>query len=150
MQPGPSIVSTNVTIGVVAYNTSRILEITATSGSSRPVKEIHVRIGAAITQVPVCHIVFSPPGGSVALINDFGTALVDGQFFAIGPKRLLNSGRCWFDTEHVRSSTTPPTTKVTVPLIFWDFPGTKNIYVNVFDDAGRLTHWQHSGVIVDP
>ncbi|HYI93438.1 MAG TPA: FG-GAP-like repeat-containing protein [Bryobacteraceae bacterium] len=150
MQSGPSIVGTTVSTAVVAYNTARVVEITAASGSSRPVKEIHVRIGAAITQVPVCHIVFSPPGGSVALIDDIGTALVDGQFFAIGPKHTLDSGRCWFDAEHVRSSTTAPTTKVTVPLFFWNFPGTKNIYVNVFDDVGRLTHWQHSGVIIDP
>ena len=77
-------------------------------------------------------------------------ALVSGGFVTIGANQLLANSRCSFNAAQVTRTVSGAQATVSVPLSFTNFSGSRNVYVNVFDNQGRLTHWQNSGSLTLP
>jgi hypothetical protein len=141
--PGPSVVSTTIQGG-----NAPLITITANGGASLPT-QVHLRIGASIVGSPVCHVVYAPIQGTIALINDAETALVSG-FVPVGTNQTIGNSRCSFNAAGVTRTVSGAQATLAVPLALTGFLGNTNVYVNVFDDQGRLTHWRTYGPIVIP
>jgi hypothetical protein len=79
---------------------------------------------------------------TIALINDAGTALVGPV--AVGAP--VTTGRCSIATGWSRSMS-GNTLTLNLPMTFSaaSFGGAKNVYVNVFDIYGAVTHWVQTG-----
>ncbi|HYI94291.1 MAG TPA: FG-GAP-like repeat-containing protein [Bryobacteraceae bacterium] len=144
--PGPSI----TTFNAVQTGATQVITIAANSGGTIAPSHIHLRIGTSIVGAPVCHVVFATQSGAVALINDAENALVTGGFVTIGANQLLANARCSFQAAQVTRTVIGGQATVSVPLSFTNFSGPRNAYVNVFDNQGRLTHWQNSGTLTLP
>ena len=80
----------------------------------------------------------------MGLVNDSGDALIGPATLGSG---VLATNRCLVDTNKVRRSDMPNGLTLTVPVTFNAglFGGLKNLYINVFDKGGNLTHWVRTG-----
>jgi hypothetical protein len=100
-----------------------------------------VRFNTAIVGGAPCHAVYFA-NNTIALINDAGTALV-------GPVSLgtpVTTGRCSIGAGASRSlSGNNLTLNLPMTLSVANFAGTKNVYVDVFDINGAVTHWVQTG-----
>ena len=106
--------------------------------------QVHFRLNApTIVGGKPCHAVYLPLDNTVALVNDTDTGIV-------GPVPLgtpLNTARCSI-AAGATSTISGATVKVSLPLTFNPAllgAGVKNMYVNVFDVSGAVSHWVMSG-----
>jgi hypothetical protein len=135
---------------VWGVGSSATLTVTAghTSGVSA-LSMFHVLISDAIVGGTPCQIVYFPATGKLNLINDTGTALVSPSGISPGSGVLSNS-RCSVNGAGFSANSSGQTVSLTLPMSFSTsaFAGTKNIYVNAFDNWGSLTHWVQAGTWV--
>jgi parallel beta-helix repeat protein len=112
------------------------------TGGASQIGQIHVRLNSAIVGGSPCHAVYFPGDNSVALVNDAGSGIV-GPVPAGTP---VNTGRCSIGAGVTRAIS-GNTITVNLPLAFTpsNFPGAKNVYVNVFDLSGAVSHWVTTG-----
>jgi hypothetical protein len=94
--------------------------------------------------------VFAPQSGAVGLINDTEDALVTGNFVTIGTNQLLANSRCSVNPASVIRTIVGGQVNISAALTFTNFSGSRNLYVNAFDNQGRLTHWQTFGFLPLP
>jgi hypothetical protein len=112
-----------------------------TSGASQ-IGQVHVLLSDKIVGGSSCHAVYFPGDHSIALVNDAGTGIV-GPVPAGTP---LVMGRCSLGPGVTRAVSGNNMT-VNLPLTFTpaNFAGAKNMYVNVFDLSGAVSHWVNTG-----
>jgi hypothetical protein len=77
------------------------------------------------------------------LVNDTGSGLVSASGVTVGTPGTIANSRCAINTGLASRSTTSNSVTVTIPLNLQPstFGGAKKVYVNAFDNVGRLTHW---------
>ena len=125
--------------------TSSTFDITVghTSGVAQ-IEQVHMRLSSAIVGSAPCHLIYFPATNSMGLVNDSGDALIGPATLGSG---VLATNRCLVDTNKVRRSDMPNGLTLTVPVTFNAglFGGLKNLYINVFDKGGNLTHWVRTG-----
>jgi hypothetical protein len=117
-----------------------------TSGASN-IAAVHLRITASIVGKAACHVVYFPGSNTLNLINDSETALVSPNGIAPGAGSL-NNQRCTVGSASTRSMSGNNLT-LNLPISFnrQIFTGSKQVYVNVFDINGVLTHWMQTGTL---
>ena len=138
-KPGPYVSGATPTTGAGSSATFSIT-VGHTSGTTA-LSDIHIRFNTAIVGGSPCHAVYFA-NNTIALINDAGTALV-------GPVSLgapLTTGRCSIGAGASRSLSGNNLT-LNLPMTFSaaNFGGSKNVYVDVFDIHGAVTHWVQTG-----
>src|SRR5262249_32750568 len=112
------------------------------------ISQAHIRLDSMIVGPSPCHVVYFPPNNTIALINDTGTAL-------IGPVPLgsgaLSNNRCRLGAGVTRTVTGNNIT-MSLPYTFNNssFTGSKNIYVDIFDNAKKVSHWIQTGTWIVP
>jgi hypothetical protein len=109
---------------------------------------VHFRVASRITAADPCHVVYFPATGTLALINDAGDALVSGVSVPLGVAGTLSNSRCTVDTGAATKQNGDGTLIVSVPVTFVPekAAGERFIYINAFDDSGKLSHWVLGGV----
>ena len=95
----------------------------------------------AILGVPVCHLLVAPRGRAVALVSADETALVRPGFVAIGTSPGPAFGLAT-SADNASLEATPGRARITAAVTLDGMTGSQNIYINVFDGHGRLTHWR--------
>jgi hypothetical protein len=141
VKPGPFVggvtptsgAGSTVTFGITGGHTSGVGQI----------GQVHFRMNApTIVGGSPCHAVYFPLDNTVALVNDAGTGIV-------GPVPLgtaIDTDRCSIGAG-ATSSSSGSTVTVNLPMTFRPgmFGGAKNMYVDVFDVNGAVSHWVQSG-----
>jgi hypothetical protein len=109
---------------------------------------VHLLISTQIVGGAPCQIVFFPAGNNVALINSDGSNLVPGVITPGTNTGALSNGRCTVSGLGMTRVNAGNNVTVNIPVSFSPaaFGGPKNVYLNVFDTSGVLTHWQQFGV----
>jgi parallel beta-helix repeat protein len=136
---GPFVVGATPTSGA---GSSATFAVTVGHTSGTPtISNVHIRFNTAIVGGTPCHAVYFA-NNTIALINDAGTALVGPV--AVGAP--VTTGRCSIATGWSRSMS-GNTLTLNLPMTFSaaSFGGAKNVYVNVFDIYGAVTHWVQTG-----
>jgi parallel beta-helix repeat protein len=138
-KPGPFVVGATPTSGLGSSATFAVT-VGHTSGTAT-LSDIHIRFNTAIVGGAPCHAVYFA-NNTIALINDAGTALV-------GPVALgapVTTGRCSIGAGASRSLS-GNNLILNLPMTFnaATFSGSKNVYVDVFDIHGAVTHWVQTG-----
>lgn len=139
VKAGPFVVGATPTAGAGSSAT-----FSATVGHTsgiQAISDVHIRFNTAIVGGSPCHAVYFA-NNTIALINDAGTALV-------GPVALgapVTTGRCSIAAGASRSLS-GNTLTINLPMTFStaNFGGAKNVYVDVFDINGAVTHWVQTG-----
>ena len=109
---------------------------------------IHLLISTQITGGSPCQVVFFPASNSVVLINSAGSALVPGSITPGANTGTLSNDRCSVSGAGMTRLDSADTITISMPVSFnvATFAGPKNVYANVFDNGGLLTHWQQFGI----
>jgi len=105
---------------------------------------IHLRITDTISSDKYCHIVYSPNGRALNLIDDSGTILLGWRTVNTGG--LINS-RCTVHTYDLVNAFSNGNGYVSfsVERTPGNLPANLKFYVNAFDTDARLTHWVDGG-----
>jgi hypothetical protein len=144
-KPGPYIAGGSPASGA---GTSASFSITSghTSGINAMVL-VHLLISSKIVGANPCHIVFFPTPNTVVLINDSGTDLVPGSITPGTNTGTLANSRCAVSGVGMTRANSGNNVTITLPVTFQPatFGGLKNVYTNLFDNGGFLTHWQQFG-----
>ena len=138
-KPGPYVAGATPTTGAGSSATFAVT-VGHTSGTAT-LSDVHIRFNTAIVGGAPCHAVYFA-NNTIALINDAGTALV-------GPVALgapVTTGRCSIGAGASRSLS-GNNLILNLPMTFnpATFGGSKNVYVDVFDIYGAVTHWVQTG-----
>jgi len=143
-KPGPYIVNMTPTSGA---GSSATLTFTAghTSGVSS-LSFVTILISSVIVGAPACQAFYFPASNTLNLVNDSGSAMVSTNGIAPGTAGTLANSRCSINTGSASSSPAGNNVTVALPMTFDSstFGGAKNIYLNAFDDFGKLSHWVNS------
>lgn len=147
-RPGPSIVgvANSTTVGSQA-----VYSITAShSSGSGALSMIHLLLNASIMKGDPCQVVYFPGNNTLNLINDSATDLVSPTGVVPGTAGTIANSRCSINTGQASRSLNSSAVTVTVPLTLQPatFGGEKKVYVNAFDNAGRLTHWVQAAILM--
>jgi parallel beta-helix repeat protein len=139
-KPGPSVVGATPTSGAGSASTFTVT-VGHTSGVSI-ISDVHIRFNTAIVGGTPCHAVYFA-NNTIALINDAGTALVGPVTLGSAP---VATGRCSIGAGASRSIS-GNNLILNLPMTFSpaNFGGAKNVYVDVFDIHGAVTHWVRTG-----
>jgi hypothetical protein len=138
-KPGPS--AGTVTPSSSVGNGTFTFSGSHTAGASS-IAMVHMRMDDKIVGDKPCHVIWFA-GGSIGLISDAG------QLLSAGPGQPLSAGRCSILAGWT-SSVSGNTVTVSVPMVFNPAlfgVGTKNIYLDVFDNLGAVSHWLQSGTV---
>lgn len=134
----------------IGSGNTALLNVTATHphGAVSSLAMLHLLISDRIVGGTPCQIVYLPSTNTVNLINDAGTDM-SGNWISPGAG-LVTNGRCSLSGVGMARtlSNQDRTMVVTLPVYFntASFGGLKNLYLNVFDNSGLLSHWVHGGV----
>jgi hypothetical protein len=134
---GTVVPSTGIGDGILTFSGSH------TSGADA-ITSIHMRLDDKIVGEKPCHVVWF--AGGIGLVTETG------GFASVGPGQPVTTGRCsilggWTSTMSGETIT------VNVPMTFNPASfgaGEKNIYVNVFDRSGGVSHWLYGGTRTIP
>jgi hypothetical protein len=142
IRPGPFVIGALPLMGGGSSNTSTIT--VGHSAGSDKLERVHILFSSAIVGQPACHLIYFAANNTIAIVNDSGEGLVGPVSLGSG---LVTSLRCGVDTSRVVRSASTQTLNLQLPLTFNPsvFAGRKNVYVNVFDKYGLLTHWVATG-----
>ena len=116
--------------------------VTVTQGAS-PLTNVHTRITDRIVGYPACHLIWSVPAATLALVNDAGTGFVGAGFISIGTQVTLANQRCSVNVADV--SVTHSGQEHTIVLKVNNLNANGSFiqyYTNAFDAGGLLTHWR--------
>jgi hypothetical protein len=138
--PAVSGISPNFFTG---QNATITMTATNTAGASA-LSMVHLLVGDAITDPFPCQAIYFPAANRLNLIDAAGTALVSPTGVIPGSPGVLDNGRCRINTALASASVSGVTASVTMPMQFSMF-GQKTLYVNAFDNAGKLSHWVTAG-----
>jgi hypothetical protein len=138
-KPGPLVVGATPIAG--AGSTATFSVTVGHTNGIPSISDVHIRFNTAIVGGSPCHAVYFA-NNTVGLINDAGTAL-------IGPVMLgapVAGGRCSIAAGGSRTLS-GNTLTINLPMTFntASFGGAKNVYVDVFDVSGAVTHWVQTG-----
>jgi len=140
-KPGPYIVDMTPTSGT---GSSATLTFTAghTSGVSS-LSFVTMLVSPVIVGAPACQAFYFPASNTLNLVNDSGSAMVSANGIVPGTAGTLSNSRCSINTGSASSSPAGNNVTVALPMTFnpSTFGGAKNIYLNAFDDFGKLSHW---------
>jgi hypothetical protein len=139
-KPGPAVVASYPPSGS-GPSATVTATVSHTSGAAS-IDQVHFRLNTAIVGGSPCHVVYFAQANTIALVNDAANALV-------GPVALgspINSDRCRIAAGASRSISGNNLT-LALPFTFTPstFGGAKNLYLNVFDVFGGVTHWVQTG-----
>ena len=104
---------------------------------------IHLLVSDRILGGVPCQAIYFPSSNTLNLINDTGTQLISNGGVVPGTPGSLANSRCSINTGQASRTIVGTSVTVTLPMSFQPgtFGGLKNVYVNVFDNYGLLTHW---------
>jgi hypothetical protein len=147
-RPGPSItgIASSTTSGSsVVY----VIGAGHTGGASA-LSMVHLLISNRILGGVSCQAIYFPLSNTLNLINDMGTQLISSSGVAPGTLGSLANSRCSMNTSQASRTVAGNTLTVTIPMNFQPgmFGGLKNVYVNVFDNNGLLTHWVQGATLM--
>jgi hypothetical protein len=140
-KPGAFVTSATPTSGAgstVTLTTS----VGHTSGANN-IGQVHIRMDSKIVGGTACHAVYFPGSNEVALVKDDNSGIV-------GPVSLgtaVNTNRCSLPAGAGTRSLFGNNLTVTLTFTFNPaaFGGAKNVYVDVFDVQGGVSHWVQTG-----
>ena len=143
-KPGPYTVGITPTTGAGSSAT-----LTFTAGDTRGVSALSfvtMLISPVIVGPPACQALYFPASNAINLLNDSGSAMVSITAVDLGTAGTLSNSLCSINTGTASSTSTSDNVTVTLPMTFdtGTFGGTKNIYLNAFDDFGDLSDWVSS------
>jgi hypothetical protein len=138
---GPSItsISSSATAG-----SSAVYTIGAGHTAGVPaLSMIHLLVSDRILGGVPCQAIYFPTNNTLNLINDTGTLLVSNTGVVPGTAGTIANSRCSINTGQAFRTLAGNSVTVTIPMNFQPgtFGGSKNVYVNAFDNYGLLTHW---------
>jgi hypothetical protein len=107
---------------------------------------VNLLIADRIVGSPACHVVYFPGNDTFNLVNDTGGLVIPGGV-TTGAATVLSNSRCSINIAGASVAKAGTTLTATVPVTFFPgtFAGPKNVYGNVFDNLGSLSHWVQSG-----
>jgi N-acetylneuraminic acid mutarotase len=141
---------------VVSLSSSQVsgtsATLTATAANSFGIGQLgmfHMLIADRVVGGTACQIVYFAFDNTVALINDAGTAFAGAGRVGLGSANQLMNSRCSLNVAAARRTVTGNDVSVTYPMTFTPatFGGVKNVYLNIFDLSGNLSHWVQGGVL---
>jgi hypothetical protein len=143
--PGPYVVGMSPTSGAGSSTT-----ITFTAGDTSGVSALSfvtMLISSVIVGGTSCQVFYFPAANTLNLVNDAGTAMVSANGITPGAAGTLANSRCSINTGGASKSVSGNNVTVSLPMTFNTptFSGTRNIYVNAFDNYGNLSHWVTGG-----
>jgi hypothetical protein len=146
-RPGPSVVNA---VSSTSQGSSVVYTVTSahTSGASS-LTLINVLISDRIFGGVPCHVVYFPGNNTLNLINDDSSGLVSATGVTLGTPGAIGNSRCSINTGQTAKSVFGNNLTVVFPISFQTskFSGAKNVYANVFDTVGQLSHWVQIGTM---
>jgi len=99
-----------------------------------------------------CQAFYFQATNTLNLVNDGGTAMVSTTGIVPGTAGTLSNSRCTINTGAATQMISGDNVTVSLPMGFnaGTFSGTKNVYVNAFDNNGFLSHWVTGGTWTVP
>jgi hypothetical protein len=144
-RPGPSVVSTGSS-NTQGSSTRYTVTSAHTSGASS-LALINLLVSDRIFGGLPCHALYFPGGNTFNLIKDDSSGLVSNDGLRPGAFGTIANSRCSIDASQAAATVSGNRVTVVFPMRFQPstFAGRKNVYVNVFDNVGWLSHWVQVG-----
>jgi len=119
-----------------------VLRATDTSGYSA-IRQVALFVGNALGATPSCSIEFWAPTGTVSLRNSANNGWHQGS---VSSSTVLQNNWCIVSLGPAAATGSGDTLTLSLPITFLDaFGGTRNVYVFVADQYGRITNWLNPG-----
>jgi hypothetical protein len=139
-KPGPFVVGVTPNSG--AGSATFTVTVGHTSGANQ-LSMVNLLLNTQIVGGTPCQAIYFPQDNTIALIDEAGTSLVSAPL-----GQPVSTSRCAIGAGSSRTIS-GSTLTLNLPMTFNAAnlgPGTKNVYVDVFDIFGAVTHWVLSAV----